>query len=739
MKKHNTITSTILAMVLITMGLAAAEVPGNGTAKPIRLVTIDQLADTTVANLQQHLVQTPETGARSNIYLEAGDCTTQSITHTLSSSVMSNLYYFLIVLDPDSPGAEYITSLDADISNSGNTIYWDFTFCTDDDTPAGSYDLTFLFGYLNIYEQILDARAEDYTMVIEDPSSILVQSPNGGESWQIGSTQIIQWDDDVSGMVNIKLYKGGYYNQTITNSTLSDGQYTWSIPADLEPGDDYKIKVQSNSNTGVYDYSNSYFSIESSTPPSAPINLVAQGNAEVISLSWDNGGADRSDVELWISNANNEFIELSISNNQPVFGFQLDIVSDPAINVTLGNTYGGLSEDAGWMVSTNSTGTVLGFSIMGTSIPVGNGVLCQVEWEHSETNGWLDLSITNVAGMGGVLLSTTAGSPYCYGECDEQSNLTYNIYRDGELLSSGDSANEYVDPDVEPAVEYCYTVTAVVGGLESGESNQSCASLQVIVCGLGDVNQDDQVDILDVVDAARIYNAELVPSSEQLCAADYDEDGEISLVEIIQLVAQILEVDPASLGRCVSQLEAVVDQNVVTLKADGAVAGVEFTVNPGVACSDCNLPSGWMMVKNAQRIALFSIDGTSLSADYTIQFDSPDPVTTVKVVDWNGNEIEANVTEDAVEIQPSGFQLAAPYPNPFNPATSLSFTIPAANHVQLIVYDLTGRQVATLVNEYQEAGTHELTWNAAGLPTGIYIARLQTCNFTSIQRMTLVK
>jgi len=81
------------------------------------------------------------------------------------------------------------------------------------------------------------------------------------------------------------------------------------------------------------------------------------------------------------------------------------------------------------------------------------------------------------------------------------------------------------------------------------------------------------------------------------------------------------------------------------------------------------------------------------------------------------------------ETLPSDFALLPASPNPFNPSTSLTFTLPAAARVRLAVFDIQGRQVATLVDGFRDAGVHEVYWDTAGLPSGIYLARLTCVGF----------
>ena len=79
------------------------------------------------------------------------------------------------------------------------------------------------------------------------------------------------------------------------------------------------------------------------------------------------------------------------------------------------------------------------------------------------------------------------------------------------------------------------------------------------------------------------------------------------------------------------------------------------------------------------------------------------------------------------------------YPNPFNPQTTIIFRLPENKHVTLTIYDITGREVTTLVDGYQYAGEHSVIWSAVNMPTGVYFYRLVAGSYTTVRRMLLVK
>lgn len=118
----------------------------------------------------------------------------------------------------------------------------------------------------------------------------------------------------------------------------------------------------------------------------------------------------------------------------------------------------------------------------------------------------------------------------------------------------------------------------------------------------------------------------------------------------------------------------------------------------------------------------------------------------LKQIDYDGTFKYSNVVE--VEVtSPSTFSLEQNYPNPFNPSTTIRYAIPEASFVVIKIYDLLGKEVATLVNEEQSIGSYEVEFDAAGLSSGMYFYKLQTDNpsknsgqgFIETKKMILTK
>ena len=88
---------------------------------------------------------------------------------------------------------------------------------------------------------------------------------------------------------------------------------------------------------------------------------------------------------------------------------------------------------------------------------------------------------------------------------------------------------------------------------------------------------------------------------------------------------------------------------------------------------------------------------------------------------------------------PDKFILEQNYPNPFNPVTVIRYSLTANSPVELKIYNLLGKEVAALVNEVKNTGTHSVEWNAAGFPSGIYFYTISANDFKDTKRMILLK
>jgi glucuronoarabinoxylan endo-1,4-beta-xylanase len=89
--------------------------------------------------------------------------------------------------------------------------------------------------------------------------------------------------------------------------------------------------------------------------------------------------------------------------------------------------------------------------------------------------------------------------------------------------------------------------------------------------------------------------------------------------------------------------------------------------------------------------------------------------------------------------RPTPFALEQNYPNPFNPSTTISYTLPATTQVVIRIFNVLGAEVATLVEGQQSAGVHHAVFDASGLPSGVYLCRMQAGDFTASRKLLLMR
>ena len=106
-----------------------------------------------------------------------------------------------------------------------------------------------------------------------------------------------------------------------------------------------------------------------------------------------------------------------------------------------------------------------------------------------------------------------------------------------------------------------------------------------------------------------------------------------------------------------------------------------------------------------------------------------------------GHELPSGSRGDqpAAKSVPREYDLSQNFPNPFNPSTVIRYAIPVKAHVLLTVHNLLGQVVSTIVNSEQEAGFHEIKFDALNLASGVYLYRLESGKFVETRKLTLIR
>jgi photosystem II stability/assembly factor-like uncharacterized protein len=196
-------------------------------------------------------------------------------------------------------------------------------------------------------------------------------------------------------------------------------------------------------------------------------------------------------------------------------------------------------------------------------------------------------------------------------------------------------------------------------------------------------------------------------------------------------------IDPISESKCVFFLNANTgwigtnDGNI----NDNPIREVLHTTNGGASWTKQN-------IQNTEGIfSIFFWDDNNgwFTADNCVQnCNGPD-----SLIIWQG--VVAHTTNGGVtgvedsQYKPSHFALFDNYPNPFNPSTIISYSIPSASNVKLIIYNALGQSVRVLENGFKNAGNYSITFSATELPSGIYFYKLEAGQLSQIKKMMLIK
>ena len=172
-------------------------------------------------------------------------------------------------------------------------------------------------------------------------------------------------------------------------------------------------------------------------------------------------------------------------------------------------------------------------------------------------------------------------------------------------------------------------------------------------------------------------------------------------------------------------------QDIVWESQNISYVSIELSIDSGATCT--------VIVDSLVNTGIYTwtVSAPALSKNCLIRINDLNDVNVFDMSDSVFTIDQVTSLED--KNLPKTYALYLNYPNPFNPFTSISYSIPKTSLTKLIVYDILGREIKTLVNEEKLPGNYEIEFNASDLSSGIYFYRLQTGNFIETKKMVLMK
>jgi hypothetical protein len=223
----------------------------------------------------------------------------------------------------------------------------------------------------------------------------------------------------------------------------------------------------------------------------------------------------------------------------------------------------------------------------------------------------------------------------------------------------------------------------------------------------------------------------LIIGAEAAYQQAMDQYGQAFMLPEGQLIP-LLAQQSASIAEQLIEVTMMMDPDLAALLGHGQ--SWDVTVNPSIVVD--NIKSCMALVKDVysaeiERTYLFTATQLALHHINTVPFCA--------MLGKENDPAAEQIGQEEQLAAPASFGLEQNYPNPFNPSTEIRYQLGSPGQVSLKIFNMIGQEVAVLVNDVQEAGSHQVRWDAGGLPSGNYFYRLDASGAVSTKRMTLVK
>ena len=276
-------------------------------------------------------------------------------------------------------------------------------------------------------------------------------------------------------------------------------------------------------------------------------------------------------------------------------------------------------------------------------------------------------------------------------------------------------------------------------GQEDGDGDEVGDVCDDCLNNVGDVNDDYIIDILDIVNVVNMVLTGGFNSSDftdcALLDADMTGDGTINILDVIQIINAVLgnlnSTGNAPIPQEYVEIEAIKKNNNLYLTVNSQYAvGLEIDFNDFVKDVTLLDNKGYLALNkldnNIDKCVIYSLANKEFDNDtFTLEIKGGAKLDCNKMIAIAGNRegSKMNVRFSSPEVR--NFAINSLSPNPFNPVTSIDYSIEKAGHLRLSVYNILGQEVDVLYNGYQTEGeSFSITWDAHAFSSGVYFVHM---------------
>ena len=324
--------------------------------------------------------------------------------------------------------------------------------------------------------------------------------------------------------------------------------------------------------------------------------------------------------------------------------------------------------------------------------------------------------------------------------CGELCSSNPDIDNDGVSIDNDNCPNDYNPDQIDS------------DGDQIGDECDDCNDL------LGDIDDNQIHDILDIVRLVNLILDGGLNSDEytdcEKSDSDMDGNGVANILDIIQLINLILDnrtIDfSPQVGKANINIESVNEDLYIRINSDKDFSGVQFNIvgefNEIELLNNSHIQTTYKVENGITRMLAYSFLNESFDSHQATfilkNASTTDPSNiNITIADRNGSSliVTQSMNSDIFQTSPHKFELSSIYPNPFNPATEINFSVPSDSYVRLSVYNVQGQEVDVIHEGFQTSGSHSYTWNASSLSSGVYYVSLISGNKVKTMKAVLMK